>query len=447
MKRQRPSGMTAFMIVVSGQIVSLMGSTMTTFALGFWAWEMTEQATTFSLTMLFGFAPTIFLGPIAGTLVDRWNRKLVMMLSDLAAGFATLTLFILLKTGNLEIWHLYIANAFMGMFNAFQFPAFSSIIALMVPKAQYGRANGMMWLTGPSANVFGPILAAALLGLIGLEGIMLIDLVSCLAAVGTLLFVFVPQPRQSAAGRAGQGSFFKEMLYGFRYIFERRSLLGIQLVFFSKNIFTYPALLVLLSPMILARSGNNELLLGSVMSAGAIGGLIGGIVLSAWGGPKRRIHGILLGMIALRLFGQGLLGFGRGLFVWAGANFILSFFIPIVNGANQAIWQAKVPPDIQGRVFSARRMIAQFPTSFAMLWIGPLADRVFEPAMMADGALAPILGPYWGTGPGAGMAVLISLGGLIGALIGAAGYLFSVIRNAEDILPDHKDTYLARHAQ
>ncbi len=437
MNIKRPTGIKAFTIVVIGQIISLLGSQMTTFAVGLWAWEETGQATALSLTTLFGFAPTIFLGPIAGALVDRWNRKLVMMLSDIAAAISTLILLLLFWNGHLAIWHLYIANAFNGMFSAFQFPAYSAAITTIVSKRHYARANGMMWLTGPTSNIFGPILAATLIHVIGIDGVMLVDIITCLAAVGSLLFILIPEPKTSAAGHEGQGNLWQEICYGFKYIFERPSLLGIQLVFFSKNLFSYPIMVVLLSPMILARTGNNELLLGSVMSIGAVGGLVGGIILSVWGGPRRRIHGVLLGLAALRIFGQGLLGLGNSLPIWAAAYFIVSFFLPIVNGANQAIWQAKVPPDVQGRVFSTRRLIAQFPTSFAMIWIGPVADAFFEPAMMPDGALAPIFGGLIGTGPGAGMALMMFLGGIIGALLALAGYLNPMVRNAEDILPDH----------
>ncbi|MGC9348337.1 MAG: hypothetical protein ACP5JG_09390 [Anaerolineae bacterium] len=189
--------------------------------------------------------------------------------------------------------------------------------------------------------------------------------------------------------------------------------------------------------MILARTGNNEILLGTVQSLGAVGGLIGGLTLSAWGGPKRRIHGVLLGMVAMRLFGQCVLGLGRTGWIWMVANFTILFFTPVINGANQAIWQAKVAPAYQGRVFSARRLIAQFPTSFAMTVVGPLADRFFEPAMAPGGALATRLGWLVGTGPGAGMALMMVFAGVIGASVGLVGYLVPIVRDVEKLLRDH----------
>ncbi len=435
--QKRPTGLTAFAVFVVGQVISLLGSSMTLFAANLWVWETTGKATNLSLSTLAAFAPTIFLIPVAGALVDRWNRKVVMMMSDLGAGLATGMLLLLLSTGQLQVWHLYVANALSGVFGAFQFPAASAAMTLIVPKAQYGRANGLMWLTTPAANIFSPILAAALLAPCGFAGIMIIDIVTCLIAVGLLLFIVVPAPPRSAVGRAGEGQLLREIVFGFRYIFDRPSLLGIQLIFFAKNLFSNPVYMVLVSPMILARTGNDEVLLGTVMSTGAIGGLVGGAILGAWGGPKRRIHGVLSGIIALYLFGQGGMALGRGLWLWAASGFLIAFFLPIINGANQAIWQAKVPPDIQGRVFASRRLIAQFPTSFAMIFIGPLADRVFEPAMAPGGALAPWLGRWLGVGPGSGMALMLLIGAIVGALIGVVGYLYPSVRNAEDILPDY----------
>jgi hypothetical protein len=208
------------------------------------------------------------------------------------------------------------------------------------------------------------------------------------------------------------------------------------MVFFFINL-TATFGFTVLAAMILARTDNNATILGSVQSAGAAGGVAGGLLLSAWGGPKRRIHGVLLSMISISIFNIMLMGIGRSLPVWAAASFIGAAFLPILNGSNQAIWQAKVLPDLQGRVFSVRRLIAQITAPFAMLLAGPLADYVFEPAMSAGGTLAPIFGGFLGTGPGAGMALMFIISGTLGILVGMGGYSVPIIRNVEDILPDH----------
>jgi MFS family permease len=332
---------------------------------------------------------------------------------------------------------LYVTAAISGSFQTFQWPAFSAAITMMIPKEQYARANGMMDLAGSASGIFAPVLAGALLAYIGLTGILIIDIVSFVVAIGALLVVIIPQPEVTEEGKEGQGSIWKESAYGFRYIFDRPSLLGLQLVFLALNL-TLTIAIAVFAPMILARTNSNEVIFGSVQSAGAIGGVVGGALMGAWGGPKRRVHGVLVGMIFSGLLGFTLMGLGQGLLIWAVASFFSQFFIPIVNGSNQAIWQAKVAPDVQGRVFATRRLIAWLVTPLARLAAGPLADFVFEPAMMPSGGLADTFGWLVGTGPGAGMGLMFVLMGVLGALSGLGGYAFRVIRDAEDILPDHE---------
>lgn len=441
-KRQAPRGMRAFTVVWIGQVLSLLGSNMTGFALTIWAYQITGEATALALVGFFSFAPGILMSPIAGALVDRWNRKVVMIISDVAAGVSTIVVLLLYLTDSLQIWHLFVTGAFAAAFQAFQWPAYSAAISTMLPKSQYTRASGMMSLAESIAQIAAPAIAGVLLVALGIGGILIIDVVTFVFAVSAVAFVHIPQPEQSQDGAANQGGLLKESLFGFSYIWRRKSLLGLQLTFFFINL-TGTLGGILLAPMILARTNNNELIFGTVQSVAGIGGLIGGLLLSTWGGPKRRVHGVLLGMFASSLLGQVLMGVGQTVPIWLIAAFFLSFFIPVLNGSNQAIWQAKVPPDIQGRVFSVRRLIAQVTAPIAMLMAGPLADVVFEPAMRADGVLAPLFGWMVGTGPGAGMALIFVITGIGGMIIGLGGYLFPVIRNAEDILPDHDAPFIA----
>jgi DHA3 family macrolide efflux protein-like MFS transporter len=428
--------MAGFTLVWIGQIVSLLGTAMSQFGLTLWAYDVTGKATPLALIGFFFLTPMVVLGPFVGVLVDRGNRKLLMMVSDLAAALVTVVVFILYATNTLQVWHLYATATISGIFQGFQWPAYSAAITLMLPKEQYARANGMLAMAGNASEVFAPLLAGALMGPIGLGGVLVADLVSAAVAVGALLVVHVPQPLRTEAGRAGKGSFLKEALYGFRYIFARPSLLGLQTVFLVGNFFVGMAYAVL-APMILGRTGNDRLIFGSVQSAGAVGGVMGGLVMSAWGGPKRRVHGVLLGWFCSGLLGQTVLGLGRALPFWVAGSFLGTFFAPILDGSNQAIWQAKVAPDVQGRVFTARQFIAWLVLPLSQLLAGPLADRVLEPAMVKGGRLAPVFSWLVGTGTGAGIALLFVVSGLLAALVGLGGYLFPVLRNAEDILPDH----------
>jgi len=431
------TGMRGLSLVWLGQLVSLLGTGMTRFALTIWVWQITGEATSLALVGFFSYAPVVAMSPLAGALADRWNRKAVMALSDLGAGLATIVVLSLYVTGNLEIWHLYITGAIAGSFEAFQFPALSAAISAMVSPSQYGRANGMMSLADSASSIAAPILAGILLATIGIAGILVIDIVTFVFAVTLLLLVLIPQPHESTTGRAASGSLWTESLYGFRYIWQRKNLFWLQSTFLFVNL-TGTLAVTLMSPMILARSGNSELALATVQSSLGVGGVVGGLLLAAWGGPQRRIHGVLLGFIFVGLLGQCLLGVGRVLAVWSVAAFFLAFFLPILNGSNRAIWQAKVESDVQGRVFAASRLLAQITAPVAMLLAGPLADRVFEPAMLPGGALADSFGWLSGTGPGAGMGLLTVFMGLTVVLTGVAGYLFTPIRDVEILLPDQQ---------
>src|SRR5688572_26217253 len=438
-QQQRPTGMAGFSIIWIGQIVSVLASSMTAFAMAIWVYQKTESVTALALMQVFFITPFLLMSPLAGVMIDRYNRKLMMMVSDLAAGTGTVAILILFALGKLEIWHLYASSVLLGIGNTFQWPAYSAAISTMVPKEQYGRANGMMSLIEAGPGVIAPLLAGALLPFIGLTGILLIDVVTFVFAIGTLLIVFIPQPARTEEGRQGQGSVWKEAAYGFQYIFARPSLLGLQMIFFFGNLFASIGF-TLLVPMILARTAQNSLALGSVESAGAIGGVIGGIAMSAWGGFKRKVHGVLLGWILSSLFGMVLLGIGQSLLVWVAALALANLFIPLVNGSNQAIWQAKVAPDVQGRVFSARRLIAWFTNPISPIIAGVLADFVLEPQMrITTSTLSQTFGWLVGTGEGAGMALIIFFCGLFSVLVGVAGYFVPAIYKAEVILPDHDE--------
>jgi MFS family permease len=430
------TGMRGFVIVWIGQVVSMLGTGMTSFALAVWIYQETGEATALTTAVFFFMAPSVLFSPIAGAIVDRGNRKQIMILSDVIAGVVTIGWVLLLAGGQLQLWHIYVGNIVAGAANSFQFPAYSAAVSLMLPKEQYGRAAGMLSLAHSASGILAPAFASALLGVIGLTGIMTIDVVTFLFAVGALLAVFIPQPQVSKEGSASKGNLWQESLFGFKYIFRRPSLLGLQLVFLCINFIAMLGFAVMV-PMILARTGNNELILGSTQSLGAVGGVLGGLLLSTWGGPKRKVNGVLLGMVGMSLFSQVTMGVGQTLFIWAAASFMGQFILPILNGSNQAIWQAKVAPDVQGRVFAVRRLIAQVTVPVATAVAGPLADNLFEPAMRPDGLLANTFGWLVGTGPGAGMGLMFVISGLFGMMVGLSGYLFPAIRNVEDILPDH----------
>jgi len=429
------SGMRGFTVVWFGQLVSFLGTSMTNFALTIWAWEKTGEATALALVGFSFVLPYILASPFAGALVDRWDRKLVTMMSDIGSGISTLAVLVLFLSGRLEVWHLYVTSAFSGAFQAFQFPAFSAAVTLMLNKEQYARATGMLSLARSASGIFAPVAAGILLPIIGIGGIMSFDVASFIVAVGALTVISIPSPPGITEPKE-RPSLLEDSVFGFRYIRARPSLLGLQSIFFIVN-FMSSVSFALLAPMILSRSGNDSIVLGSVQSAFGVGGVVGGILMSAWGGPKRKVYGLLLGLVSTSLLGNVIMGLGKGALFWVTAAFFIMFINPITNGCSQAIWQSKVPPELQGRVFSTRALLAQASQPVAMFVAGPLADRVLEPAMMPGGSLAQVFGWLVGTGPGAGMALVFIFGGLIGAATGLGGFLFDAVRNVEDILPDY----------
>lgn len=440
-------GMTGFTIVWIGQLLSLLGTSMTTFALTIWAFQQTGRATDLALIGFFFMLPLLLVSPFAGAIVDRSNRKMMMMVSDLAAGLVTIAVLILYLNGWLQIWHLYISAFVTGIFQTFQWPAYSAAISTMLPKEQFARANGMIALAESGSGILAPVLAGALLALAGMGAVFAIDIFSFIFAIGALLVVVIPQPKETQEGKESKGSLWREAVFGFHYIWQRPSLLGLQLIFLFGNFFSTLGF-TLLAPMILARTGSNELVFGSVQSISAMGGVAGGLLMSAWGGPKKLVWGVLGGWV-LAGVAHVLLGLGQTAVLWAAAGFMMGLLTPIINGSNQAIWQAKVEPDLQGRVFSIRRLVAWVAIPLATLLAGPLADFVMEPAMQADSTFAQAMGHLVGSGPGAGMSLIILLSGVMVLVVALTAMNVPVIREVDELLPDQtqvSDTAVAETA-
>ena len=412
---------------------------MTGFAITLWAWELTGSATALVLVGVAHTLPTAIFSPFAGALVDRWNRKLVMMLSDFSGAFTTFILLILFATDNIEIWHLYVAGVFSGVFGSFQYPAYASVITMMVPKKQYSRANSLHSVISSASGVGAPLLAGALLTFFKIDDIMIIDVITFFIAVGTLLAIRIPQPKESDESKEGKGSIWKETLQGFKYIRARESLFAIFLLFSFSNIasaFTFP----MMSPMILAKTGSDPVILGTIKSVGSVGFLVGGLITSVWSGPKKRILGVNLSFILWGILGAFIFGSGWTMTAWVIGAFFMSVFNPMINSLYIAILQSKVEPDLQGRIFGLENSISTITFPFGQIIAGLAVDNFLEPALMPGGSLAGNLGKIVGTGAGAGMGLVILLGGVLAILTGIAGYVIKSIRDIETLLPDHGST-------
>ncbi len=432
-------GLGAVGVVAGGQAVSLIATGMTNFALTIRVWEQTGQATTLAIMAACSFGPMVALTPLAGSLVDRWDRKLAMMLSDLGAALATLMILVLVSVDQLSLPALYLLGALAGSFQAFQVPAYGAAVTMMVAKRHYARASSFLEMARFAGMVASPLLAGLLLGRIGLRNILIIDLVSFGLAFGSLALIHVPSPPPNREGREGREGHedrnHRWAIFGWRYIRDRPSLLGLMLTFCAFN-FALILNMVVLFPMILARTGNDEVALGTVQSALGLGGIAGAVLMGIWGGPRRQIRGVLGGMLFLSLMAT-MIGLGHGVAMWSAACFLTAATVPVLSGSNQAIWQAKVEPALQGRVFACRRLISQSLIPVGFLAGGPIADRLVEPALMPGGALAASAGWIVGVGPGSGYALVVIVAGLLAAAVALIGSGVRVIREVEDLLPDH----------
>jgi MFS transporter, DHA3 family, macrolide efflux protein len=430
--------MRTYTIIWLGQLISTLGSYMTEFAIKVSAWEMTEKATTLTLMGFFSLLSGIFATFVAGIVVDRSNRKLLMILGDTAAILTTLAIVWLHFSHNLQVWHFYIAGIVTGAFGEIQELAYATSTALMVPKQYYTRASSMSSVLHYGSVIVAPALAGMLYPSLGLGGIALIDIATFGVAILTVIGVTIPQVERSPQPSSAQPHPLKDALYGFRYLILHKGLLiilGVILLFSFANEVGG----ALYAPMILARSGNNPGVLGSISAATGVGGILGSTILIAWKGPQQKMQGLLLAMIGVGA-SKSFFGWGQSLLTWVPAQFSSSLSFPLLTSCDTAIWWSKVSPKVQGRVFAAHSVIFHLSSLLAVSVAGPLADRFFEPAMQPSGSLAPIWGGLFGTASGAGMALLYVLASVWMLLVGLGGLLLRPVRNADTLMPDHRDS-------
>lgn len=422
-----------FLIIWLGQFVSIIGSSMTSFAIEIWAWEITGKATSLTLIGFFGLLPSIIISPISGLIVDKFNRKILMMLGDAIAVLTTVMLLLLYQHYQLQIWHLYIIAAINGIFNQIQYLAYSASVALLVPKQHYTRVSSMDFISGYGSNILAPPLAGYLYKIIGLTGIAAIDIMTFIVAIMSIFFLTIPQPQRNLSENIPQENIWQQLIFGVRYILSQKSLFALLI---ANLLFWLPHDIgdSLYTPMILSRTNNDTFLLGNLAAAAGFGGVTGGIIMSIWGGFKIKIKGVLWGMMGAGL-SKILFGLGRSGWIWIPAQFCSSCNFPLNGSSDDAIWLTKVAPHIQGRVFAARSLLLQFISAFGLLIAGPLADNIFAPALLEGGRLAGI----FGTGAGAGIALLYVICAVCMLVVGLVGFYIPELRNVEQILPDHDE--------
>jgi MFS family permease len=384
------------------------------------------------MVLLASNLPRILLSPVAGALVDRWDRRWAMILSDAGSGVGTIVIFVLFLNDAASITALVVVGAFSSVFQAFQWPAYQASISLLVPKESYQRASGMVQMAEAISQLIAPLLAAVAIVGFGVTGLVLIDVVTFTFAIVTLLVVRFPRPPKSEVGEEAKGSLWQETLFGFKYIFARHGLFAL-LMFFAAVNFAFG----FLGPMLIAfmLSVGSETTLGMSLTIGSTGMLAGSIVAATWAEAEHKVKGILLASMVL---GSAMitLGWTTSLVIIIASMWIGMFSVPILGAMSQAIWMVKVEPDVQGRVFAVRGMLAQLTSPLALLVAGPLADRVFVPLMTESSGLGDFLQSLMGSGTASGYGLFFVAIGVFVIASAFVAWSYAPLRNLEIEVPD-----------
>ena len=413
----------------AGELVSNVGSGLTNFALSVWVYQQTGSATEFALIIMIATVPSVIALPLVGALIDRFDHRRTMMVCNFGAGLSTLVLTILALSGRLRVWHIFVAVFARAIFITFLEPTYAAAITLLVPREQLSRASGMVQSAQASTQVVAPVLAGILLTAIQVHGVTLIDCLTYLFALSTLVFVRVPRVERTIVAATAKKSFLHEVTEGWRYIYRHAGLLAL-LGYFAVFNFFIGMVVVLLPPLIL--SFNSPRTLGVALSIVGAGFLLGSLLIATWGGPRNRVLGVV-GPGLLCSICIALTGVRPYLPLVVAGAFGMQFFIPLMNACVQSIWQSKTPIGIQGRVFSARRLIVLSMVPAGYLIAGPLADKVFEPLIALNSQLSAAI---VGIGPRRGLALVYVVAGVFTFLSQVAFYAYPRLTHLEREIPD-----------
>ena len=398
------------------QSVSQMGSAMSGYALTIWAYSKTRTAMSVSLLTFCYYISYVLVSLFCGSVIDRHGKKEIMLLSDSIAAICTLIAFFLWQSSELHLWHLYVINSVIGMMNALQAPAESVTIGLLVSADKQARASGMDSFTENLVTVVSPVFAAAVYGTVGLGAVFLVDFVSFLFASSVLLlYISIPVP-ESEQGQSAAVLPLSGIEDGFLFLRQHTILLYLITTMAVMNFFSRLTYENILSPMLLARSGDNAMVLSIVSAVLGLGGIVGGLAVSFDKKTRDPIRMVYWSAVISFLCGDLLMGIGRNVFVWCIAGMAASVPIPFIMAGQRLLLYRDVPTKVQGHIFSVRNAVQFSTIPIGILLGGFLADRVFEPLMQSNTPLVRILQFMVGAGDGSGMAVMFLCTGTLGSV-------------------------------
>ncbi len=407
-----------YLILWLSQAVSGLGSSMTGFALILWAYQQSHSAMSVSLMSFCNYVPYIFLSLFVGSLIDRYNKKTIMLAADSVAALGSLTILVFLLMGRLTVWNIYVIHIIIGITNAFQQPASAVAIGRLVPKEKISNVSGLNSFSNNLIVVFSPMLAAFLFAAGGLSFILLIDLASFLFAFCILLFfITIPEERSDTEQNRSFPFYRNRIAEGFAFLKKEKGIFYMMLTMALINFFSRLTYETILSPMILARSFGDSMVLGIVNGCMGAGGIVGGILVSVKKESRHKTAGIYLSAALSFLFGDLIMAVGNNVFCWSAAAICASLPIPFIMANQNTILYQRIPSSLQGRIFAVRNAIQYSTIPFGIILGGYLADYVFEPFMNSGSAFAEGIGKIVGNGAGSGMAVMFLCTGISGFLV------------------------------
>ncbi|GAX43727.1 major facilitator superfamily MFS_1 [Tolypothrix sp. NIES-4075] len=416
-----------FLLFWFGQSLSEIGTRLTGFGLSIWVYQNTHAVTQLSLVIFFTTLPGVLITPLVGALVDRWNRRWTIIISDIVAALITLTLALLLLTGNLQLWHTYVSAFLTSLSGSFQMTAKSAAIPMMVKSDQIGRANGLIQFGTAVGQLTAPILAGILIAKLQLQSLLLIDFSTYVIALFTLLFIKISQPESSTKSEKRITTILDEILEGWENI-SSRPFLVLLLGFMTIHFLVSGMSTVLIDPLILSFSSATTF--GNVMAVAGCGMVAGSLFMSIWGGGKKLIPTLFIFSV---VNGIGLIIAGIKPFIPTIAIGIsISFFsLPIILGTNFTLWQTNVDPKLQGRVLSLFYTVAGLGLCIGNLTASPLADKLLEPMLSPDGLLANTVGRLLETGQGRGIGFLMVMAGLFVVFVSLSFYTYFAFKQID----------------
>lgn len=405
--------MRSFLLLWLTQSFSGLGSAVTSYALVVWSYTQKGSALVTAGLMISTYAPYVLCSIFAGAVSDRWDKRRIMLACDLMAALTTVCTLILLKTDQLQVWHLYVLNALNGLMNTIQQPASEVATTALLPPKHYQKVGGLRYLSSSLNGILNPIIATAMMTLLGMDAVILFDLVTFAAAFLTLLlFIRIPAPERTDAPKEPM---LKSVRAGLDFLKEKRGILSLVLFLAGINLVAsmYNATL---PAMLLSRRDGGEAALGVVNSVTGVTTLVGSFVASLLPSPRSRVRVVCWTLLLSMSTENFLLGFGRSLPVWCAGVFMGWIAIPLMNANLDAVLRLNIPQEIQGRVFAARNSLQFFTIPLGYFLGGMLVDLVFEPmlALCRPDSLPAML---FGTGKGSGAACFFAVQGVLGVLV------------------------------